>query len=224
VASYEKYAPSAARTETERLPVHVLDDDAQVRRSLWFFLTAAGYAPRVFSHGGDFLAELEHLPPAPLLLDLYMGDLNGFQVLEAMRSHDSTSLVIVLTGQGDVSGAVKAMKLGAADFIEKPFNDDELLAAILKASSAIADLSQKDREARSAKHLLECLSGREREVLACLNAGKSNKLIARDLGLSTRTVEMHRANMMQRLGVRSLPEALKIAQFLETPTGATGLQ
>ena len=224
MGSFSKYDPSAVHPEAEHPPVHVLDDDAQVRRSLWFFLTAAGFAPRVFSHGADLLAELDHLPPAPLLLDLYMADLNGFQVLEAMRLRGSMSSVIILTGRGDVSGAVRAMKLGAVDFIEKPFDDEALLAAILKAASSIADSTQKDREARIAKHRLECLSAREREVLACLNAGKSNKLIARDLGLSTRTVEMHRANMMQRLGVRSLPEALKIAQFLETPVSATGLQ
>lgn len=195
--------------------IHIVDDDSGVRQSLWFFLTAAGYAPRVFSNGTDLLAELDQLPLAPLLLDLNMAEMDGFQVLEAMRKRASAVPVIILTGHGDVAGAVRAMKMGAFDFVEKPFDNETLLASITAAAALMARSTEQDREAREAGRRIAALSAREREVLSCLAAGKSNKVIARELGLSPRTVEMHRANMMQRLGVRGLPDALRLAHLTQ---------
>lgn len=193
--------------------VHVVDDDAQVRRSIWFFLDAAGYAPRVFGSGTDLLAELDQLPLAPVLLDLEMAELDGFEILARLKERVPAAPVIIITGHGDIPRAVKAMKMGAADFVQKPFDENALLNSVEASVESLARSTEQARQARDAERRVAALSTREREVLSCLAAGRSNKVIAHDLGLSPRTVEMHRANMMHRLGARNLLEALKVAQL-----------
>lgn len=209
----ERHPPQTRRA------IHVVDDDAQVRRSLWFFLDAGGYAPRVFSNGADLLAELDHLPVAPLLLDLEMIEPNGFQVLEQLRTRATAIPVIIITGHGDVAGAVRAMKLGAMDFIEKPFDNTALLGMIEDAFAALSRSIEEGQQTNDARQRIAALSARERQVLDCLAAGGSNKTIAHDLGLSPRTVEMHRANMMQRLDVRTLPDALRLVHLAQPGSG-----
>jgi two-component system response regulator FixJ len=201
------------RTASAARAVHIVDDDPQVRRALWFFLEAEGYSPRAFSSGADLLAELDQLPLAPMLLDLNMADTDGFQVLEEVKRRTPAAPVIVITGHGDVTRAVRAMKMGALDFVEKPFDDTALLGAVEAAMALLEEAIEQAWQAQDARQRVAALSAREQEVLCCLVGGKSNKVIAYDLGLSPRTVEMHRANMMQRLGVRTLPDALRIAHL-----------
>jgi len=193
------------------IAVYVVDDDAAVRRSSWFMLTQAGFAPRVFSGGADFLGELPYLKPGVVLLDLRMPDVSGFDVLQATAREDYRFPAIVVTGFGDVAGAVRAMKLGAIDFIEKPYDDGELATLIDEAARSSADADDERRRSAATRSKLALLTSRERDVLALLLAGLPNKLVAYRLQLSTRTVEMHRANMMARLGVSSFPEAMRLA-------------
>lgn len=198
-----------AASRPPRRAVHVVDDDAQMRRAIWLMLDAAGYAPRVFVDGEDLLAELDHLPPAPLLLDICMPGLNGFELMMRVRRRAPAVPVIMVTANGDIQTAVRAMKDGAVDFLEKPFGMHVLLYAVDAAAGKLSMLIDHDGALRDARRRIAELSAREREVLDALVAGKSNKVIAYDLDLSIRTVEMHRVRMMRRLDVRTLPEALR---------------
>lgn len=204
------------RDTAPRLPrraVHIVDDDAQMRRAIWFMLESAGYAPRVFADGEDLLAELDYLPLAPLLSDLSMPGMDGLQLMSRVKARRPALPVIIITAHGDVSRAVEAMKAGAVDFIEKPFGMGELLGAVDAAAAMLEQNVEQDQALVDAALRIAELSAREREVLTCLAAGKSNKVIAFDLNLSVRTVEMHRVRMMRRLSVRSLPEALRLAHL-----------
>ncbi|HWK36507.1 response regulator transcription factor [Sphingomonas sp.] len=193
--------------------VHVVDDDAQVRRAVWFLLESAGYAPRVFACGDDLLAELDELPLAPVLVDLCPPGFAGFDLLDQVRQRTPTVPVVVMSGHGDVACAVRAMKSGAIDFIEKPFADDTLLTAVATATGVLARTLAQGEAQRDATRRIAALSAREKEVLASLAAGKSNKVIAFDLALSIRTVEMHRVRMMRHLAARTLAEALRLAHL-----------
>jgi len=191
--------------------VHVVDDDRDVRRSISFMLPTADLQARPFSSGIDFLEQLDTLPPGCILLDIRMPDLDGFQVMEALAERGIAWPVIVMTGHGDVPVAVRAMKLGAVDFLEKPFEEPVLLAALERAFVLLEDRGVKADRRRSAEERIAMLTGREHQVLRGLMAGLPNKLLARRLGISLRTVEMHRANMMERLKAGSLAEALTLA-------------
>tara|TARA_R100000501_G_scaffold15113_1_gene27439 strand:+ start:81290 stop:81928 length:639 start_codon:yes stop_codon:yes gene_type:complete len=190
--------------------VYIVDDDAEVRRSSWFMLSEAGFEPRAFMSGADFLDELDDLPTGVVLLDLNMPDVSGFDVLKAMATPQSMP-VIVVTGFGDVTRAVRAMKLGATDFIEKPYDDAEMIDLINAAIEAHKDVEEDRRRRLAARQKLSELTDREREVLDLLLAGLPNKLVAHRLQLSLRTVEMHRANMMNRLGAPSFAAAMRLA-------------
>lgn len=191
--------------------VYVVDDESDVRRALGFFLKASGYTPRPFLSGADLLAESGELAPGCVLLDIRMPGLDGLQVIERLGRHSASLPIIVMTGHGDVATAVRAMQLGAIDFLEKPFADEVLLKALTHGFDLIAEGAALEFERRDAERRLAGLTPRERDVLALLSEGKSNKEVAIALDLSVRTVEMHRATMFDRLGVRTLPEALKIA-------------
>lgn len=191
--------------------VYVVDDESQVRRAVGFFLKAAGFLPRPFISGNDFLAEAADLAPGCVLLDICMPDLDGLVVIERLGRIPGRLPIITMTGHGDIATAVRAMKLGAIDFLEKPFEDDVLLRALEHAFELIERESQAEQERRDAERRIAELTPRERDVLALLSDGKSNKEVAIALDLSVRTVEMHRATMFDRLDVRTLPEALKLA-------------
>jgi two-component system response regulator FixJ len=191
--------------------VHLVDDDEAIRRSVGFMLKTSGFQVRVYESGIEFLKSASSLEPGCVLLDIRMPGMDGLEVLAALRAKGVSLPVIIMTGHGDVSLAVQAMKAGALDFIEKPFEKAILVSAIdhgverLKRSAADVD------GADEAAVKLQALTPREREVLDGLAKGLPNKTIAYDLGISPRTVEIHRANLMTKLGVRSLSEALRIA-------------
>lgn len=191
---------------------YVVDDEEVVRRSLVLLLRSAGFAARAFPSGAAFLrASAEGLPFGCVLLDLRMPDLDGLSVQRQIVAQGLDLPVIIVTAHGDVPLAVEAMKLGASDFIEKPYDGEALLQAAAHALARGAEARARSQEATEAAERIATLTARELEVLQGLITGKQNKEIARGLGLSPRTVEIHRANVMEKLGVRSLPEAVRIA-------------
>jgi len=193
----------------DRRLVHIIDDEESVRNSIGFMLQTTGYSVRPWPSGAFFLRELRGVEPGCILLDIRMPEMDGLTVQQQLKERGVTMPVIVLTGHGDVSIAVKAMRGGAVDFLEKPFEADQLLASIDKAFERLGETSSSSRT-DAARTQIAGLSAREREVLDGLAAGYPNKTIAYDLGISPRTVEVHRANLMQKLGARSLSEALRV--------------
>lgn len=188
--------------------VYVLDDDDAVRRSLKCLLSLANFEPVMFDRPAAFLAAAKTFKTGCVLLDVCLPGMSGLDVQAHLLQMRSDLPVIVVTGQGDVQIAVRAMKAGAVDFLEKPYSDDALLGSIEAAFRRDA-LLDRNKEIGDAVRRLATLSPREREVLDHLVSGHSNKLIAHHLGLSVRTVEVHRARMMERLGVRRLAEAIR---------------
>ena len=192
--------------------VYVVDDDELVRKSSIFALRAAGYAPRPFATGQDFLDAMPTLDGGCVILDLRMPVLDGLQVLGRMSEDDRERLpVVVVSGHGDIDCAVQAIKLGAVDFLEKPCAEQVMYDAIRASLALLSQNALKTSGKRHAKALIDRLTPRERDVLTHLLDGKPNKVAAADLGLSVRTVEMHRGNLMDRLGVRSIGEAMRLA-------------
>ncbi|MCO4091752.1 MAG: response regulator transcription factor [Sphingorhabdus sp.] len=202
--------------------VHVVDDDDGVRRSVAFMLKHAGY--RVESHisGVEFLKTVKLAERGCVLLDVCMPQIDGLEVQQEMAVRGIDMPVVILTGHGDIAAAVKAMRAGAVNFLEKPYEKEDLLHAIEEALSRIDRSDDRDMKAGEAKIRLASLTGREHDVLNGLVAGYPNKTIAYDLGISPRTVEIYRANMMEKLRVRSLSEALRIA-FIAEDNGETSV-
>lgn len=196
---------------TDRRQIYLVDDDEAVRRSAGFMLKTAGFAVESFVSGVEFLKSVGTLEPGCILLDVRMPGMDGLEVQRALGERGITFPVIVLTGHGDVNVAVSAMKAGAIDFIEKPFEKAVLLSALEEGFSQIARTDRNRTRATEAATRLNVLTAREHDVLEGLVHGHPNKTIAYDLGISARTVEIHRANLMTKLNVRSLSEALRIA-------------
>lgn len=191
--------------------VHVIDDDNDVLDSISFMLRMEGFETSTHMSAVSFLANMPSLASACLLADLRMPGLDGIALLEKLRDSAPHLPVIIMTGHGDVSSAVRAMKAGAVDFLQKPFSKCDLLAAI-KAAGELFDHPLPSSEARlAAEQKVSKLTKREWQVLAALAHGSPNKTIAYDLGISPRTVEVHRANAMKKLSVHSMPEMLHIA-------------
>jgi two-component system response regulator FixJ len=191
--------------------VHLVDDDGAVRRSAGFMLKTSGYQVRSYESGVELLKSHGELSQGCILLDIRMPGMDGLEVQEALKAKGVTLPVIIMTGHGDVALAVRAMKAGAIDFIEKPFEKATLLGAIEQGVKGLRDAEAGRDLAKDATVRLQALTSREREVIDGLAKGLPNKTIAYDLGISPRTVEIHRANLMTKLGVRSLSEALRIA-------------
>ena len=189
--------------------VHILDDDAAVRRSLGRLLESAGLSSRLYATPRELLAAAASLQAGCALLDLRMPTMSGLEVQARLLVVNAELPVVMMTGQGDVASAVRAMKAGAIDFIEKPFSDRILLGAVELALSD-KPLQFRSEAITAAVALVRTLSTREREVLDALIAGHPNKVIAYDLGISVRTVEVHRARMMDRLGVNQFAEAVRL--------------
>ena len=195
----------------DRKLIHIVDDEDAIRRSASFLLKTSGYAVETWPSGVAFLKEVRHVEPGCILLDVRMPEMDGLEVQQWLAESGVTMPVIILTGHGDISIAVRAMKAGAVDFLEKPFEKASLLGSIETAFKKVAATDGKTLLAAEAEVILGALTPRERDVLEGLAQGLPNKTIAYDLNISPRTVEVHRANLMTKLDVRSLSDALRIA-------------
>ena len=191
--------------------VHLVDDDEAVRRSASFMLRTSGYVVKTYASGVELLAKGKELAPGCILLDVRMPEMDGLEVQQTLKERGILFPVVVITGHGDINLAVQAMKAGAVDFIEKPFEKSVLISAIEEGFARIDQAGRRHARADEARVRLEALTSREHDVLEGLVRGHPNKTIAYDLGISPRTVEIHRANLMGKLGVPSLSEALRIA-------------
>jgi two-component system response regulator FixJ len=191
--------------------VHLIDDDDGVRRAVAFLLTTSGYAVRVYESAAAFLEALPTVQPGCIVTDVRMPEMDGLELQRQLKQRGVGLPVIVVTGHGDVPLAVEAMKAGAIDFIEKPFNDEKLLSAIRIAIDRHSRDASREDEIAAIRAKIDALSPREREVLDGLVAGLPNKTIAYDLKISARTVEVHRANLMARMGAGSLAELVRMA-------------
>jgi two-component system response regulator FixJ len=194
-----------------RRTLHIVDDDDDVRESAALLLDAAGYNVTSYASGVEFLEKIDPTVPACILLDIHMPQIDGLEVQRRLTERGINFPVIVLTGQGDISIAVQAMKNGAFEFLEKPYLNDMLLEAAKDAFAKLEAVTEDRAMTAQSKASVAKLTGRETEVLRGLLAGLPNKLIAYELDISVRTVEIYRANVMEKLGAKSLSAAVRIA-------------
>lgn len=193
--------------------VHVVDDDEAVRRSLAMLLDSMNLRVTTYPSAEALLAVAnapEDLEAGCILVDVRMQGMDGLSLIEILRRQGVMLPIVVVTGHADVPLAVRAMRAGALDFVEKPYSEERILEAVGGALTALRTADQRRVLEIQAEARVAMLSPRETEVLAALVAGKANKVIGFELGISPRTVEVHRANLMEKLGVRSLPEAVRI--------------
>lgn len=200
--------------------VYVVDDNLHIRTSLHGLLYSIGVRAFCFGQAADFIDNIDELAPAPILLDVRMPKIDGFEIMAILRRRSSLCPVIVMTGYGDVPLAVSAMKLGAVDFLEKPFKLEALEVALGHAFHSLDRRLAADRERASVRERLSALTARERQVAEHLAGGASNKAVALSLDLSVRTVEMHRAGAMKKLGVGNIVE---LAEAIGALAGDRGL-
>jgi two-component system, LuxR family, response regulator FixJ len=191
--------------------VHVIDDDEAMRDSLAFLLQSANIPVRTHESAVAFLAALPGVRSGCIVTDIRMPEIDGLELLRRLKQLGVHLPVIVITGHGDVPLAVEAMRVGAADFLEKPFDDDVLLAAVRAALAREHEESRRHAEKADIVRRAATLSPRERQVLEGLVAGKPNKVIAYDLGISPRTIEIYRANVMDKMQAASLSELVRMA-------------
>jgi FixJ family two-component response regulator len=192
--------------------VFIVDDDAGVLKALSRLLRAKGYDPRPYTSPQEFLAHHDATVPGCAVLDLAMPGLDGIQLQEALAARGSHRPVIFITGKGNVPTSVRAMKAGAIDFLTKPVNDEDLLEAIGRAEAQDSRARQLHAELVSIQARISTLTPREREVLTHVVAGRLNKQIAGDLGTVEKTIKVHRSRLMQKLGVRTVADLVRMAE------------
>jgi RNA polymerase sigma factor (sigma-70 family) len=191
--------------------VHIVDDDDAMRDSLKWLLESRGLAVELYASGEAFLKAFDNNFRGCLVLDVRMPGMTGLDLYEQLQARASTLPVIFITGHGDVPMAVSALKKGAADFIEKPFNDQDMLRLIESCIKQDRAAAAKRAQNASLAQRLDSLTQREREVLDLVVAGKLNKQIADELGISIKTVEVHRSRVMQKMGANSVAELVQFA-------------
>jgi two-component system response regulator FixJ len=196
---------------TNERQIFIVDDDEAVRESLAALLTSYGYSTLTFQSALHFLARADRNAVGCLIADVRMPEMDGLELQEKVASDIPNLAVVIITGHGDVPIAVRAMKAGAVDFIEKPFSEETILDAVKHALAYAARSRRPSENEGEASVRLELLTPREREVLVGLVAGQPNKTIAYDLGISARTVEIHRARVMEKMQVRSLSALVRLA-------------
>ncbi len=196
---------------SEQAIIHAIDDDDAARDSLRFLLETAGQEVRTYENAAAFLAQLPVHGIGCVITDVRMPGMTGIELLKTLKARSFPLPVIVITGHGDIPLAVEAMREGAADFLEKPYEDVALLESIRRSISAAGSAAGADDAIADIRRRIAGLSGRESEVMAGLVAGKSNKVIAIDLDISPRTVEIYRANVMSKMGADSLPALVRMA-------------
>jgi FixJ family two-component response regulator len=190
--------------------VHVVDDDAAVRESLRLLISSMGLRVRTYASGAEFLGAWYDDPPGCLVLDIRMPGMSGLDLQQQLNARNSILPIIVITGHGDVPMAVEAMQAGALDFIQKPFRDQDLLDRISQALERDAENRRVLVEHNAVRARLQSLTPRETEVLRLVVAGRANKVIAGDLNLSQRTVEIHRARVMEKMRAQSLAQLVRM--------------
>lgn len=191
--------------------IHIVDDEEAVRTSLATLLEVQGYATRMYGSGAEFLERVDPSVPGCALVDLKMPGLDGLALLQKMAESKIELPVVLMTGFGEVAVAVKAMKAGAADFLEKPLDGNQLLGVLDRLLSQSRDKAEIDARKEQAKALLDKLTDRERDVFDQLVIGKTNKSIGLDLNISPRTVEIHRAHIMTKLDASILSDLVRLA-------------
>jgi two-component system, LuxR family, response regulator FixJ len=196
---------------SEKVIVHVIDDDEASRDSLAFLLQTADIAVETYASAAVFLERAGDASASCIITDVRMPGMSGIDLLRRLKELKIEAAVIVITGHGDIALAVEAMKIGAADFLEKPFDDDVLLATVRAALRQRGADEKRNAERTEIESRLAVLSNRERDVLSGLVAGRANKQIAYDLGISPRTVEIYRANLMNKMQAGSLSELVRMA-------------
>lgn len=201
--------------------VYVIDDDLQLRRSLDFLLSTAGFVSWPFASASDFLESLPSLQPAPILVDVRMEPINGIELMGILSDRGIRWPVIVMTGHGEIPIAVQAIKLGAMEFLEKPFVFEDLERSLRRAIADLPTIAIAEQKRSKSQRLFGSLSPRELEVMMVLMNGMSNKMVAYNLSLSVRTIEMHRANALAKLESRSIAEAIHVAKEAGITLGAS---
>jgi two-component system response regulator FixJ len=196
---------------SEATSVYVVDDDESVRESLVALLVTYDFEVRSFASAGEFLAACSGSMRGCLIADIRMPDMDGLELQAVVASRHPDLQVVIITGHGDVPLAVRAMKAGAVDFIEKPFPEDLIIGTVRRAVELAAKTGKTTASIAEIRGRLDLLTAREREVLDGLVAGQPNKTIAYDLGISPRTVEIYRARVMDKMGARSLSELVRLA-------------
>lgn len=191
--------------------IYVIDDDEAMRDSLNFLLDSAGFHVTLFESAQNFLDRLADLEFGCVVSDVRMPGIDGIEMLKRMKASQSTFPILIMTGHGDVPLAVEAMKLGAVDFLEKPFEDDRLIGMIEAAIRQAEPAAKSETITHEIAARVATLSPRERQVMDGLIAGLSNKLIARDYDISPRTIEVYRANVMTKMQANSLSELVRLA-------------
>ena len=197
--------------------VYIVDDDEAVRDSLRWLLEANTYRVKAFASAEAFLAEYREDNPGILIVDVRMPGMSGLQLQEELIARNSHMPVVFITGHGDVPMAVNTMKKGAVDFLEKPFNETDLRDIVARMFQIANDNLQKQQSKREHEAMLGRLTAREQQVLERIVAGRLNKQIADDLGISIKTVEAHRANIMEKLQVTTVADLMKVALAGDTP-------
>lgn len=192
-------------------PIYIIDDDEAVRDSLAIQLEAAGFKVVAFASGLDFLANVSSLVPGCLISDVRMPEIDGLELQNRLAAMKLNFPVIIMTGHGDISLAVRAMRAGAVDFVEKPFSEETMLRSIRLAQSRFEQTTRNDAAGETARARMGMLTPREREVFDGLVAGRQNKVIAYNLSISPRTVEIHRARVLEKMQARSLSELVRLA-------------
>lgn len=193
--------------------VHVIDDDEGVRSSLAFLLDCSEIATRTYESAVQFLKAVPTMEHGCIITDVRMPEMNGLELVAKLKAMGVADPVIVITGHADVPMAIQAMHAGVSDFIEKPFSDEAILIAVRAALAEQQSKGELERERDLFQHRLATLSGREREVMEGLIEGKANKVIAFDLDISARTVEVYRANAMTKMGARTLSELVRMVMI-----------
>jgi len=195
--------------------VHIIDDDEGLRESLAFLLRSAAFEVKSFESAKAFLDVLPDAAPGCIITDVRMPDISGIELLRRLKELKIGVPVIVITGHGDIALAVEAMKIGAADFFEKPFDDDLLVASVRAVLRQREGQTKRGAERAEIEHRISTLSRREKDVLTGLIEGRANKQIAFDLGISPRTVEIYRANLMNKMQADSLSDLVRMALLAE---------
>lgn len=195
--------------------IYVIDDEPEIRKSLQFVLATADIASWPFASAADFLDNLPHLDPAPILIDVRLPSVDGLELMKILAARGIDWPVIVMTAHADIPTAVSAIKLGALDLLEKPIDFDLLIQLLQLAFAQLIENKQSQNLKRNAQLLFKMLSPREAEVIGALIGGLSNKAVAFRLSLSVRTIEMHRANAIVKLRVKSIAEVVKLAYRAE---------